>query len=176
MIQGIFVIVNRTTPMDIFSHGLYGGIAFGRKSKRDYVIAFLFGVAPDLLAFGAFFITSLFSSGVVGRPNLASIPSYVFSIYNFSHSLVVFALFFAIAWIAGKKDFAKLMLAWPLHILVDIPTHDTSFFPTPFLWPISHFSIDGTSWGQPLIFVPNVILLVCLYTIWYVRRKKVNHH
>ncbi len=42
--------------MDIFSHGLYGGVAFGRISKRDYITAFLFGIAPDLLAFGTFFL------------------------------------------------------------------------------------------------------------------------
>jgi hypothetical protein len=158
--------------MDIVSHGLYGGVAFGRMSRRDYIIAFLFGIGPDLLAFGTFFITSLFFSGTVGRPNIETIPSYVFSIYNITHSLVIYATFFAILWIFGKKHFAKLTLAWPLHILVDIPTHDATFFPTPFLWPISDFHIDGVSWGHPMIFIPNVLLLLSLYGYWYVQRRK----
>jgi hypothetical protein len=38
--------------MDILSHGLYGGVAFGRESRKKYLIAFLFGVGPDLLSFG----------------------------------------------------------------------------------------------------------------------------
>ncbi|MSR71539.1 MAG: hypothetical protein EXS50_02650 [Candidatus Taylorbacteria bacterium] len=158
--------------MDIFSHGLYGGVAFGRMSRRDYITAFLFGIAPDLLAFGTLFITSLISTGTMGRPNLESIPSYVFSVYDFSHSLVVYAVFFAILWFFGYKHFAKLTLAWPLHILVDIPTHDATFFPTPFLWPISDFHIYGVSWGHPMIFIPNIILLLSLYLYWYTRRRK----
>lgn len=158
--------------MDIFSHGLYGGIAVGRRNKRDYITAFLFGIAPDFLAFGIFFIANIFSAGGVGKPDLASIPQYVFTIYDFSHSLVVYLVFFAILWFLGYKHFAKLTLAWPLHILVDIPTHDASFFPTPFLWPISDFSINGISWGQPMIFIPNVILIFGLYLFWYVRRRR----
>lgn len=157
--------------MDIVSHGLYGGVAFGRMSKRDYITAFLFGIAPDLSAFGTFFVMSLVSTGALGRPNLATIPSYVFGIYDFSHSLVVYSAFFALVWFLGYRHFAKLTLAWPLHILVDIPTHDATFFPTPFLWPISDFHVDGTSWGQPMIFIPNVLLLLGLYGYWYVRRK-----
>lgn len=38
--------------MDIISHGLWGGIAFGRKNKKDFWQSFAFGVMPDLLAFG----------------------------------------------------------------------------------------------------------------------------
>ena len=158
--------------MDIISHGLYGGVAFGRRSRRDYITAFLFGVAPDLLAFGVFFLIGFFSAGDFGRPTIETIPSYVFNIYNFSHSLVVFAVFFAFLWLAGYRNFAKLTLAWPLHILVDIPTHDATFFPTPFLWPISDFHIDGVSWGHPIIFFTNVIFLICLYAYWYLHRKR----
>lgn len=158
--------------MDIISHGLYGGVAFGRMSRRDYVTAFLFGIGPDLLAFGTFFITSLISTGTVGEPRLETIPAYVFSMYDFSHSLVVYVVFFAFLWFFGKKHFAKLTLAWPLHILVDIPTHDATFFPTPFLWPISDFHINGISWGQPMIFIPNVLLLLALYVFWYIQQKK----
>lgn len=158
--------------MDIFSHGLYGGVAFGRISKRDYITAFLFGIMPDLLAFGPLFIISLFSGNTMGRPSLETIPSYVFTVYDLTHSLVIYAVFFAILWFWGYRRFAKLTLAWPLHILVDIPTHDASFFPTPFLWPLSNFHINGVSWGQPMIFIPNVILLLCLYGYWYIRRRK----
>src|SRR3990167_8761132 len=110
--------------MDIFSHGLYGGLAFGRKNKRDYIAAFLFGIAPDLLTFGPFFIMSLFSGSLSGQPDLAMIPPYIFAVYNVTHSLVIYALLFVLLWLLGKKHLAKLTLAWPLHILIDIPTHD----------------------------------------------------
>lgn len=64
------------------------------------------------------------------------------------------------------------MLAWPLHILIDIPTHTAEFFPTPFLWPVSNFHVDGISWGNPFIFYPDLILLVLSYLIWYFYRIK----
>ena len=158
--------------MDIISHGLYGGVAFGRMRRRDYVTAFLFGIGPDLLAFAPLFIINLVSGGTIGRPILETIPPHVFTVYGFTHSFVVYAVFLAFIWFLGKKHFAKLTLAWPLHILVDIPTHDTTFFPTLFLWPISDFHINGISWGQQIIFIPNVILLPSLYAYWYIQRRK----
>lgn len=158
--------------MDIISHGLYGGVAFGRMRRRDYVTAFLFGIGPDLLAFAPLFIINLVSGGTMGRPSLETIPLHVFTVYGITHSFVVYAVLFAFLWFLGKKHFAKLTLAWPLHILVDIPTHDATFFPTPFLWPISDFHINGISWGQPIIFIPNVVLVLSLYVYWYIQRRK----
>ena len=38
--------------MDIVSHGLWGAIAFGRKSRSSFWLAFLIGLAPDLFSFG----------------------------------------------------------------------------------------------------------------------------
>lgn len=164
--------------MDIFSHGLYGGVAFGHRSKRDYIIAFLFGIGPDFLSFGLFFILMFlglesFSNGnYFDPPQANAIPHFVYALYNITHSLVIYGIFFALLWFSGKKRFAKLTLGWPLHILVDIPTHVTTFFPTPFLWPISNFSVSGIPWGRPIIFIPNVIVLVSLYSYWYFKNKK----
>lgn len=163
--------------MDIISHGLYGGVAFGRTSKRSYWTAFFFGIAPDLFSFGILFALSILSisSGPdfhSGPPDPSSIPSYVHSLYNVTHSLVTVAIVFGIVWFIRKKPMIE-MLGWPLHILVDIPTHSSAFFPTPFLWPLSDFHVDGTSWGQPIIFIPNVIFIIMLYTWFYVKKKKI---
>ncbi len=38
--------------MDILSHGLWGAIAFGRKSRANFWLAFVIGLAPDLFSFG----------------------------------------------------------------------------------------------------------------------------
>lgn len=162
--------------MDILSHGLWGGIAFGRKSRSRYWLAFLLGVAPDLLSFGIFFFDRLFTHGFsdfadrTGPPDPSSIPLYVYSLYDATHSLVVFATVFALAWFFFKKPMGELG-AWGLHILVDIPTHSDRFFPTPFLWPVSDFHVNGRSWGTPEIFFPNVVLLLTLY-FWYFKFSK----
>jgi len=161
--------------MDIISHGLWGGIAFGRKNPRNYLAAFLIGVSPDIFSFGIFWIARLlgFGGGIVSverHPDPSLIPQYVQSLYNITHSFIIFAFVFFLVWFFLKKPYWPLG-AWFLHILIDIPSHSFAFFPTPFLWPVSDFKIDGIGWGNPIIFFPNVIILILLYaTFWY--RKK----
>jgi len=158
--------------MDIVSHGLWGGMAFGRASRKAFWAAFAFSVAPDLLAFGPHFVASVWDSlaGNGGPPigprhGYANVPSYIFGIYNVTHSLVVFVVAFSLAWATRRQPWWPLG-AWGLHVLMDIPTHSTRFFPTPFLWPLSDYSVDGISWGRPLILVPDLVLLAGLY-LWY---------
>ena len=166
--------------MDIISHGLYGGVAFGRANRKSFLLSFLFGIAPDLFSFGLFtagtwiglFDHPDWSSGQ--HPDPSAIPQFVHMLYNWTHSLVIFALVFGLVWLLRKKPLYEL-LAWPLHILVDIPTHSDTFFPTPFLWPLSDYRINGHPWSSPEIFIPNVILLISLYLWFYVikpRRQK----
>ncbi|MEK7531848.1 MAG: hypothetical protein AAB545_02915 [Patescibacteria group bacterium] len=162
--------------MDILSHGLYGSIAFGRRNRKSFWLAFFFGIAPDLFSFGIFFAERIlgFASGPDwknGPPDPNTIPSYVDSLYNITHSLIIFAIVFGFVWLLRKKPLWEF-LAWPLHILVDIPTHSSQFFPTPFLWPVSDFYIEGRSWGTPEIFIPNVIFLVAIYFWYFIIRKK----
>jgi len=161
--------------MDIISHGLYGGVAFGRKTKVSYVKAFFFGVMPDLFSFGIFtLVTTLgFASGPdwgSGPPDPASIPAYVHALYNVTHSLIIASVVIGLARLIRGK-FLPEFFAWPLHILVDIPTHSNEFFPTPFLWPISNFHVDGISWGNPYIFFPNLVILATLYLWFFLSRK-----
>lgn len=161
--------------MDTLSHALYGGVAFGRSSRISYWKAFFFGMAPDLFSFGIFTITTVLGlvSGPdwsAGPPDPSSIPQYVHTMYDITHSFVVFGVVFGLVWLIMKKPMIEL-LAWPLHILIDIPTHSSEFFPTPFLWPLSDFHIDGMSWGQPIIFIPNVVLLIVIYSWFYLTKK-----
>lgn len=162
--------------MDTLSHGLYGGVVFGRASRARYWLAFFFGVAPDLLSFGIYFVLTLF--GLYEHPDWSSgqhpadelIPNFVHIAYQYTHSLLVFAIVFGVVWLLLRRPILE-MLAWPLHILVDIPTHSTSFFATPFLWPLSDYRVDGWNWSQPIIFIPNLILLISLYAWWWFRRR-----
>lgn len=164
--------------MDIVSHGLYGGVLFGRSSRKNFWLAFFFGIAPDLFSFGLFSIGTWF--GLFDRPDWSSgppapdaIPQFVHVLYNFTHSFVIFAVIFAIVWLIRKKPYF-LMLGWPLHILVDIPTHSDRFFPTPFLWPLSDYKVNGHPWSSPEIFIPNVILLVSLYLWFFLIKPRVR--
>lgn len=164
--------------MDVISHGLWGGLGFGRGSRKSFWLAFFFGIAPDLFSFGIFLGLAFFglvehpdwSSGQ--HPDPAQIPAYVHSVYNVTHSLIVFSIVFGIIWLIRKKSLYALS-AWGLHILMDIPTHSNEFFPTPFLWPIADVSVNGIPWSNPIIMVPNLALLIAAYFwFWYGRCKK----
>lgn len=163
--------------MDIVSHGLWGGIALGRASRRSFWTAFAIGSAPDLFSFGLVFANSLwvhgldFFKGLGHPPDPALIPAYVHSLYNATHSLVVFAAVFALVWVLRGKPLMELG-AWGLHIAVDIFTHSEEFFPTPFLWPLSDLRVDGVPWSDPRIFFGNVLLLAALYAWFLLKRKK----
>lgn len=161
--------------MDVISHGLWGGILVGRKNKKEFLTAFAFGVGPDVLSFGIF--TAMTVLGLAsgpdwsgGPPDPRLIPQYVHMLYNITHSLLVFLFVFVLVWAFRKRPFLP-MLAWAFHILLDIPTHSTDFFATPFLWPISEYRINGIPWGHPYIFFPNLILLVGFYFYFFVIKK-----
>src|SRR3989338_10826915 len=85
--------------MDIFSHGLYGGVLTGRKSRKSFWTAFIFGISLDLFSFGIFTLSILL--GFVSGPDWGShapdpslIPNYVGILYDITHSLIVFCVSF----------------------------------------------------------------------------------
>ncbi len=165
--------------MDILSHGLWGGLLLGKKSKKDFWMAFAFGVGPDLFSFGIFSALTILglASGLdwsAGPPNPLLIPQYIFQLYNITHSLVVFGVVFGAVWLICKKPYWP-MLAWLFHILLDVPTHTTNFFPTPFLWPFFEYRFNGISWSHPIIFFPNWIALGVLLWWKLVHRKGISH-
>lgn len=165
--------------MDIVSHGLWGSLAFGRSTGKNFWLAFFFGVAPDLFSFGIH--TIAIGLGLTGRvewslghpPESHLIPGYVHSLYDVTHSLIIFVIAFGLVWWFRKKPL-YIMLPWGLHILMDIPTHSYQFFPTPFLWPLSDFTINGLSWSDPRIFMPNVTLLIVLYAWFFLFRPRLQ--
>jgi hypothetical protein len=162
--------------MDIISHGLWGGIAVGRKSRRDWWTSFAFSVAPDALSFGIFTVLAVLGLSAhpdwqSSAPDLSLIPAYVSVLYDITHSLVTFFVAFGIVWLIRRKPYLP-MLAWAFHIILDIFTHSVEFFPTPYLWPFPFSPVDGISWGHPYIWYPNVALLAILYGAWYLVRRR----
>src|SRR5215212_7972109 len=92
--------------MDVVSHGLWGAIAFGRKSRSTFWLAFLIGLAPDLLSFGVLWTAA--TLGLAEKPDFShgtaesSIPLYVHYLYNVTHSFMVFLLVFFLIWLHLK--------------------------------------------------------------------------
>ena len=94
--------------MDIVSHGLWGSIAFGRKSRSSFWLAFVIGMAPDLFSFGILWLAAVlglsekpdFSNGT---PPESTIPQYVHYLYNVTHSFIVFLAVFFLIWLLLKR-------------------------------------------------------------------------
>jgi membrane-bound metal-dependent hydrolase YbcI (DUF457 family) len=157
--------------MDTLSHALYGKGLFGYKKYKW--ASYFFGALPDLLSFGIFFIVQLFfnyASFDFGRPSIDQIPLWVYHLYDITHSLVTAFIFIGIAYLIDK-NFAWVMLGWPIHIIVDFFTHSIEFFPTPILWPISDYRFDGIPWSNIYVLILNLILI---FLIFRYRWKKIN--
>jgi len=179
--------------MDIFAHGIWAGaasVAANRKLKPRLRVplAALWGMFPDLVAFSPAFILGIWAAVFQGVPLQGrffflrygmrdALPEYLRpeELYHFSHSLVFFALAFGLMWWLRRAP-VLTMLGWPLHILLDIPTHRAGRFGTPFLWPITDYRFNGISWGQQWFMILNwsLIAAACLaLVVWhFVARRR----
>jgi hypothetical protein len=173
--------------MDILAHMLwanYGGRVGNKtleKKKKPLIklpwITF-WGVFPDLFAFGIPMTIGIFSAignGVYkfGRPDMFGLPA---TLYQYSHSLVIWAVVFLIVWVIAKRPRFEL-LGWALHILIDIPSHAVTFYPTPFLFPLSEYRFAyGVPWSNQWFMIINyaLLLFVTLYFFSRSKNKKIN--
>ena len=101
--------------MDTLAHGLWGGMIGGWKKR--FGLAFMFGVAPDILSFGALILLRVIQGRFQpGKPELSTIPEWVHISYNFTHSLIIIGGVWGILW-WFKRDLAlavyRLALAHP---------------------------------------------------------------
>jgi len=174
--------------MDTLAHALYGATLFSRsglagcfrqknddpagRRKTDWTLfaAAGFAVLPDLASVGIHFLDLILNSH---SPSFHHLPSYVFDLYNVTHSLPVAALASLILWKTWKPMFIP-SLAWVFHIVLDIFTHGHGRFQTPFLYPFSEYAFDGLNWWQH----PGVIavywgaLPLLWILIYFYRRQK----
>lgn len=167
--------------MDIFAHTLWSN-ALAReankeaekKNKKFHInVAWtaFWGIFPDLFAFSIPFAI-VFYKIIFGQMSLSSFGSHhgavagfdiAHYLYQYSHSLVVWAVVFLIVWLFFKRPRYEL-LGWLLHILIDIPSHALSFYPTPFLFPISSYVFPyGVSWSNTWYMIINYSALLFVW-------------
>jgi membrane-bound metal-dependent hydrolase YbcI (DUF457 family) len=177
--------------MDIFSHGLLAGALFKflnikYKKKFNFWRAAFWGIFPDLFAFTIPFIAMFYFAVFQGidfskmphpstlEPAMPSQVAFMFnlssSLYNVSHSLIIFLLIFGIAYLIFKKPL-WILGGWLLHIVVDIPTHSYQFYPTPILWPLSSYKFNGFAWANEWLLIADVVLLAAVYFFLFRKRK-----
>lgn len=155
--------------MDVISHGIWGGMLLGKRT--NFWLAAVFGILPDALAFLPYLIPRILAgelSAILARPQIY--PPWVLTVYNCTHSLVIAGMiFYALCRI--RLELGLAFLAWPLHILFDIPTHTAASFPTKFLFPLSHLHCNGISWRTGYIFLGNWLAIAILYLLQAARMQ-----
>ncbi len=152
--------------MDIVAHGLWSYIIF--HAKRYWKWAIFWGVFPDLLGWGPYFVYRLIKGIPLGPPIPALIPHWSWILYGISHSLIIFFIIFAVAFYSLRSR-AWPFAAWGVEILMDIPFHRPDYLPTPYLWPLS--SVESYAfpslfgWHSPWFMAVNyaVIILSLLF-------------
>ncbi len=151
----------------------------------------LWSIAPDLFSFTpvvVWMIWQMSYNGVafsdIPRPEFMSADErgriFILSLsqilYHISHSGIIFLGLFLLVWLLRRYKAGKTsgnafgggrpyfeMAGWLLHILLDIPTHSEKFYPTLFLWPLSNFHFNGSSWGNMKFMIGNYL---CLLTVF----------
>jgi hypothetical protein len=176
--------------MDTFAHGIAGALFFSRSGYAGLLfggnetepkprsfdwtlpVAAFFGVLPDLMSFSYVVFKHVFNGGR-GKPPVESIPDWVFTAYNMTHSLfivsaVILMLFLLNRWLGISS------CAWSWHVICDIPTHSRAYFPTPFLYPFSDFTVDGISFMHPPIFISywSFLIISAVLLLWLKQPKK----
>lgn len=155
--------------MDYVSHGFWSYIFFN-KIKRP-LFAIFFGLLPDTMSWGVYAVYRLVTGGKFGKPILSEMPDWAFTLYNISHSLIVAGTIILLIFILLRRV-PIYIFAWPIAITLDILTHTKDYLPTPFLWPISKWSLNGISWGTWQFMVINYSLIVLLLIIIFYRKRK----
>jgi hypothetical protein len=97
-------------------------------------------------------------------------------LYHISHSIVIFLGLFILTWLFRRYQSGRTaeysfgggrpyfeMTGWLLHILLDIPTHSDKLYPTPFLWPLSGYYFNGSSWGTMRFMLGNYLCLLAAF-------------
>lgn len=153
--------------MDTLFHGVMGAVLCsrtglpggrrgpvdenGRQKYTDWTLwaAFFFGVLPDLASLGIHFSMDLFmGNGVKWK----GIPDFIFVLYDITHSLAGMTVCIGLL-VWWKRALWLPAMAWPIHVLMDIPTHGSGRFITPIFWPFSEWGFAGWSWWlHPWIF------------------------
>lgn len=146
--------------MDTIAHGLWASL-IGRaiRLRTAWWVLALSSMGPDAVWLP---FTAWHWSGT-GNIIFFELP------YQISHSLVVWLVLTALASIKWRWA-AAVTWPWALHILIDIPGHIHT--QTPFLWPVSDFTLrGGWEWLDARWMVANYALLVFLGIGLFIQKK-----
>jgi len=154
--------------MDIISHGLINNLIYQELPQPARISAIAFGILPDLISFSSVYKIEFLKKVLFFKKIPHSyIPSAVFTVYKFTHSLIFWALIWGVLWSLDLRVWAIAWTGWAVHIFIDIFTHSAKSFPTKIFWPISDWHYSGFTWSTKRFMIFQLILLLLAYAIFY---------
>ncbi len=153
--------------MDVISHGLWSYLIWRAAPLTGLAVAL--GMMPDVVAHAPRTVSNVVSgrkgySGLTTHKDLPkTIQAYEKYAFPAMHSLILSSLFAGLMFIVFKTPWWAL--AWPVHVLIDIPTHPKRFA-TPFLWPVSDFKVSSFYWESKPFMAVNILALIIAYVHW----------
>ena len=176
--------------MDILAHGLWAcvGLVWAQRRwhlKRRTVIATVgLAVLPDLVHLLPILAWALFGGGSFAavRAYALALPGYepVFPtligllsdhLHCVMHSAVVAgALTLLLRAMMGVWWIP--LLGWWSHIVIDVFTHSSDFYPSPVFYPFTQWGFDGLAWNTPWFMVLNYALLATAFVCLVCARRR----
>jgi membrane-bound metal-dependent hydrolase YbcI (DUF457 family) len=163
--------------MDVVAHGLWAGLGVAVAARRWPVSSrtalATVGLAtlPDLAQLLPLLVAALFDgSGVrILSAYAAALPGFdptlpppvalaLHHLHCTMHSAVVAALVTLALW-AVRRAFWWPLLGWWSHIVIDVFTHSSEYYPSPVLYPITDRGFDGIAWPTPWFMALNYAVL-----------------
>jgi hypothetical protein len=157
---------------------MYKSVPDVKNNRRIVFWGVILGILPDFISFVPVMLVrfiEIIRGNVEATFLTDAYYTYAFAdygiiSYNYTHSILIWLLATLLIW-AGLKKFPWILLGWGLHIVIDIFSHTTDFFATPFLFPFSNFQISVVNWSHPIFMLVNYALLLVLY-IFFIPRTK----
>ncbi len=157
--------------MDVLAHSLWAIAVLPGDQIAGKVI---FGIIPDLAVFGPNLLVMALRKEKMGNSRnreemmkwfARKENRWVKDLYRWTHSLVIWAVVITAAFLYSQKSGSPppwFLLGAPLHIILDIPTHNKKSFPVQFLTPLSNLQVDGIHWSNKGVLILNYGLLAAI--------------
>jgi len=170
--------------MDILAHALWAAVGTTvaarrfRVGRRTAAATVALAVLPDVLhalpiaawvVFGEGTAAALVDYAVATMGTEPALPATVAAvtdhIHCVTHSAVVASALTLLTWMATRTLWIPL-LGWWCHIVIDVFTHSSQFYPSPVLYPFTMRGFDGLAWNTPWFIAVNyaslAVVWVCL--------------
>lgn len=178
--------------MDIVAHSLWAGLAITAAARRWSVTreqtrtAVVLAALPDVGHLVPIVLWGLFEDGT-----WAALRGYAFAIpgaepwlpetvrlwshnlHCVMHSAVVAFGVTALAWFCWRWLLIPLG-GWWSHILIDVFTHSSEYYPSPVLYPLTQRGFDGIAWPTPWFMALNyaAIAVTAVWLLLSTRTRK----